>query len=165
MSNSAMKLTCILRAAVGHTVHELAEAPAEGSQSCSWRPGLRPRLASRKEGAPRGEAWSQLRLAMEKFLQWSVLKLCLARFETQLFVSCRRLDLRDERPFRTFQERIPGRAIQNVPLPLAAQRHSRYEGLCLLRSFRCLWLFRVIAGFGVGLVLWLERRARHVWHT
>ena len=35
-----MKLTCILRAAVGHTVHELAEAPAEGSQSCSWRPGL-----------------------------------------------------------------------------------------------------------------------------
>ena len=40
MSNSAMKLTCILRAAVGHTVHELAEAPAEGSQSCSWRPGL-----------------------------------------------------------------------------------------------------------------------------
>ena len=40
MSNSAMKLTCILRAAVGHTVHELAEAPAEGPQSCSWRPGL-----------------------------------------------------------------------------------------------------------------------------
>ena len=35
-----MKLTCILRAAVGHTVHELAEAPAEGPQSCSWRPGL-----------------------------------------------------------------------------------------------------------------------------
>ena len=27
----------------------------------------------------------------------------------------------DERPFRTFQERIPGRAIQNIPLPLPAQ--------------------------------------------